>query len=172
MQGNPSQLSKQRKVRLMIIFGWVWSVCLSFPPLLGWGQFSPESNGMRWDIDNLPQSEIKICELLQLHTGVEIQPGAGLQYLIVHCWLLPAPFHHHHHLNIKLQDHTGGKEKYILFAKLSSTWLSLMCMQHAQCTHNPSGHLSTLFSFLGTKPLVFTQSSFRKMFLKIGTFYY
>merc|ERR1719233_1545461 len=30
----------------LITISWVWSITLALPPLLGWGQFRPESNGM------------------------------------------------------------------------------------------------------------------------------
>ena len=30
----------------MITFSWVWSIFLSLPPLLGWGSYRPEKNGM------------------------------------------------------------------------------------------------------------------------------
>ena len=30
----------------MMAFSWVWSISLSLPPLLGWGSYRPEKNGM------------------------------------------------------------------------------------------------------------------------------
>ena len=35
-------------VPIMIICGWVWSVFLALPPLLGWGEYRPEDSGMRY----------------------------------------------------------------------------------------------------------------------------
>ena len=33
-------------VVLMVLFSWIWSILLALPPLLGWGTFVPEMNGM------------------------------------------------------------------------------------------------------------------------------
>ena len=34
-------------VLMMIAHGWVWSILLALPPLLGWGSYLPEESGMR-----------------------------------------------------------------------------------------------------------------------------
>jgi hypothetical protein len=44
MQGT---ISRQHIIIQLIILSWVWSICLALPPLLGWGQYRPEANGMR-----------------------------------------------------------------------------------------------------------------------------
>ena len=44
-QGKRNLLYKT--VPMMIISCWVWSVILAIPPLLGWGRYLPEDNGMR-----------------------------------------------------------------------------------------------------------------------------
>ena len=38
---------KERAVRVMVGTGWLYSLALALPPLLGWGSFAPETNGMR-----------------------------------------------------------------------------------------------------------------------------
>ena len=35
-------------VPMMITHGWVWSILLASPPLLGWGRYLPEESGMRY----------------------------------------------------------------------------------------------------------------------------
>ena len=37
-------------MNFMIAGGWLWSFLMSSPPLLGWGIYLPESNGMRYHI--------------------------------------------------------------------------------------------------------------------------
>ena len=38
---------KRRLVMLMMVASLVWSLTMSLPPLLGWGHYTPEQNGMR-----------------------------------------------------------------------------------------------------------------------------
>ena len=38
---------RRLSVQWMVIGGWIWSLLVSSPPLLGWGVYLPESNGMR-----------------------------------------------------------------------------------------------------------------------------
>ena len=43
----PLDVALRQRVVIMVGCSWVWSVSLSFPPLIGWGQYLPEGNGMR-----------------------------------------------------------------------------------------------------------------------------
>ena len=33
-------------VKIMVLGSWLWSITLALPPILGWGSFAPEVNGM------------------------------------------------------------------------------------------------------------------------------
>ena len=46
-QGKMKCLSLRQRAVSMVGCSWVWSVSLFFPPLIGWGQYLPEGNGMR-----------------------------------------------------------------------------------------------------------------------------
>ena len=45
LQGNRKYL--YQIVPMMITHGWVWSLSLALPPLIGWGSYLPEESGMR-----------------------------------------------------------------------------------------------------------------------------
>ena len=47
LQGKMRYLTLRQRAVAMVGCSWVWSVSLSFPPLIGWGQYLPEANGMR-----------------------------------------------------------------------------------------------------------------------------
>jgi hypothetical protein len=47
LQGKTRYLSLRQIAVTMVGCSCVWSVCLSLPPLFGWGQYLPEENGMR-----------------------------------------------------------------------------------------------------------------------------
>ena len=47
LQNKTRHLSLRHRALTMVGCSWGWSVCLSFPPLIGWGQYLPEGNGMR-----------------------------------------------------------------------------------------------------------------------------
>ena len=47
LQGSSSSLSMRQWAVTMVFCTWVWSVGLAMPPLIGWGQYAPEENGMR-----------------------------------------------------------------------------------------------------------------------------
>ena len=47
LQGKMRYLTLRQRALTMVGCSWVWSVSLSFPPLIGWGQYLPEGNGMR-----------------------------------------------------------------------------------------------------------------------------
>ena len=46
-QGKMRYLTLRQRAVTMVGCSWVWSVSLSLPPLIGWGQYLPEGNGMR-----------------------------------------------------------------------------------------------------------------------------
>ena len=41
-------ISRKRTICILVIFSWIWSIFLAFPPLLGWGAYLPEGNWMRY----------------------------------------------------------------------------------------------------------------------------
>ena len=43
-----SKCIKRAVVVTMMVASWSWSVAMAAPPLLGWGVYLPESNGMRY----------------------------------------------------------------------------------------------------------------------------
>ena len=45
--GKQLELTSGQTVNLLVGAGWLWSLALAAPPLLGWGVYLPESNGMR-----------------------------------------------------------------------------------------------------------------------------
>jgi hypothetical protein len=46
-QGKMRYLILRQRAVTMVGCSWVWSVSLSLPPIIGWGQYLPEGNGMR-----------------------------------------------------------------------------------------------------------------------------
>ena len=42
--------NKRRVAAAMILYSSAVALMLSLPPILGWGHFAPEENGMRWGI--------------------------------------------------------------------------------------------------------------------------
>ena len=47
LQNSPVWQNKWRLVTIMMTASLCWSVAMALPPLLGWGTFTPELNGMR-----------------------------------------------------------------------------------------------------------------------------
>ena len=51
---------KRRLVVVMMLVSLVWSLTMALPPLLGWGHYTPEQNGMRWVTGSLGHAGIVI----------------------------------------------------------------------------------------------------------------
>ena len=86
-----SKSVKKWTVNLMIAGGWLWSIFMALPPLMGWGIYLPESNGMRFV--HLGNGEVR-CVLILLFCscvpGWKSVNGRGYNmFLLVFAFFIP-----------------------------------------------------------------------------------
>ena len=100
------------KVHVVIFVSWVLSLLLALPPLLGWGSYTPELNGMSCAPSWTQVSSLSI-HITEVTLHCLLGGRCPLQHLPLHPRVLPPPHGYslhltggHHQAEKRYQQHT------------------------------------------------------------------